>query len=105
MKYMHIKYKGKRFHSSSIYFPTVKPSTRLINDGGNFSCLNTYIIIQCLLLMFLYVAARLRGREGGGGCCAGGRRNSYSEVVTTLSTQPQRSQCLTLSGATAATTN
>ena len=58
---MHIKYKGKRFHSSSIYFPTVKPSTRLINDGGNFSCLNTYIIIQCLLLMFLYVAARLRG--------------------------------------------
>ena len=33
----------------------------LIDDGGNFSCLNTYIIIQCLLLMFLYVAARLRG--------------------------------------------
>ena len=49
----------------------------------------------------------LRGRERaggeGGGCGGGGRRNSCSEVVTTLGTQPQHSQCLTLSGATAAT--
>lgn len=50
----------------------------------------------------------LRGWERaggeGGGCGGGGRRNSCSEVVTTLGTQPQHSQCLTLSGATAATT-